>query len=561
MKLKSLNKYISLFILLTLLSPLQAEDEIDIWKKKNKKNIETIQPETTNSNKLKNSKLFEKNKDNNNIQIENEILEPSKDIKILGIYDPAENDFNLNMWVETDAEDVRSSIKRINKIELSNDSNRLLEKLLLSFAYPPKGMDDKEFTDLKIDWMITNQRSDLIEKFLKQNTLFHNKKKIIQYLVDENIAKADIKQSCEKVNFLDKNIRDPYLEKFKIYCLVFNDKKNEAQLLYDILREQKQPDNFFDNKINFLLGITNKTNNEINEDNLLNFYLSSITIENFKYEPTKKTKKVIWEYLNAASLVKLDDVEDKEKLKNLENAANQGQFNKQIIFDIYKKIPFDLNTLINAENVYQTLNSSDSRALIYQKFLLSENEENQVKLLFLLKDLFKKDNLSSIYTKFLSNRLNEINSENIPKSYQEVVQKNIIFDQKLNLGKIKYDDKILHRSRIIKYYTDNEDKKKIQKDLDKIYKKIRKNKKYFYSAKDLALLDSLINDGLNVPNDGKYQELLKKYEVPENLLQLAKNNEPAFLTLKIVEIIGEDELHQLDAETIYFITHLLNETS
>ena len=29
--------------------------------------------------------------------------------------------------------------------------------------------------------------------------------------------------------------------------------------------------------------------------------------------------------------------------------------------------------------------------------------------------------------------------------------------------------------------------------------------------------------------------------------------------LKIVEIIGEDEPYQLDPETIYFITHLLNE--
>ena len=50
----------------------------------------------------------------------------------------------------------------------------------------------------------------------------------------------------------------------------------------------------------------------------------------------------------------------------------------------------------------------------------------------------------------------------------------------------------------------------------------------------------------------------KKYNVPENLLQLAKNNELAFLTLKIVEIIGEDEPYQLDPETIYFVTHLLN---
>ena len=44
-------------------------------------------------------------------------------------------------------------------------------------------------------------------------------------------------------------------------------------------------------------------------------------------------------------------------------------------------------------------------------------------------------------------------------------------------------------------------------------------------------------------------------------MQLAKSRESAFLTLKLVEIIGEDEAYNLDSETIYFITHLLNKTN
>ena len=38
-----------------------------------------------------------------------------------------------------------------------------------------------------------------------------------------------------------------------------------------------------------------------------------------------------------------------------------------------------------------------------------------------------------------------------------------------------------------------------------------------------------------------------------------KHEETINAALKIVEIIGEDEPHQLDPETIYFITYLLNE--
>jgi hypothetical protein len=559
MKLRSLSRYIGSLILLTSFLSANAEEEIDIWNKEKKENTEINISVDKKIETQINSSIFQKNKNTTNIKIENDIIENSKEVKIYGIYDPAKNDFSLNMWSQTNAEDVRSSVQRINKMNLSRTSEKLFENTFLSYAYPPAGMSDKEFIDLKINWMIENKRSDLIEEFLKQNISFHNKKKVIQYLVDENIAKANIKESCEKINFIDKSINDSYLEKFKIYCLVFNDKKNEAQLLYDILKEQGQSENFFDDKINFLLGITDKTNPKVMENNLLNFYLSSITVYNFKFEPKKNTKKEIWEYLNAANLIRFENIEDKEKLNNLEIAANQDQFKKQKIFDIYKKIPFDLNTLINAENLYQTFNGSDSRALVYQKFLLSDNIENKIKLLFLLEELFKKDNFSNIYKTFMSNRLKEINLEEMPEAYKEAVTNKIIQDEDIKLGKIKYDDKILHRSRVMKYFVEKTDQKKTEKDFKKIYKKISKNKKYFFSAKDLALIESLINEGFEMPKELKYQEMSKKYNVPSNLLKLANNNEPAFLTLKIVEIIGEDEPQNLDPETIYFISYLLNQ--
>ena len=103
-----------------------------------------------------------------------------------------------------------------------------------------------------------------------------------------------------------------------------------------------------------------------------------------------------------------------------------------------------------------------------------------------------------------------------------------------------------------KYYDYNDE------DIDKIFKKITKNKKYFISAKDLALTDALVKDGFSLPSYFKHNELTKKFEVPKNLIKLIENNQKAFLALKIVEIIGEDEPYQLDPETIYFVTNLLN---
>ncbi len=560
MILKSSKKFLSLLIIFLFFSPIQSEEKIDIWKnnKSKKEEIKSTDQKDTNSNKKLNFKIDINKNVNQTIKIDENLNDSERD-RVFGVFDPEDYNFNLNMWSTTNADDVRASIKRLKKIKLSKTSSELLENVLLSFSYPPEGMEEKEFIQLKINWLIDNNKKDLIEEFLKLNDDFYGKSKVVQFLVDDSIAQANIKKGCEKIKFIDSNIKDSYLEKFKIYCLVFNNKKSQAQLLLDLLREQKQSDKFFDDKINFLLGISSQTSDKVNDKNLLNFYLSSVTIKNFNYEPNQRTSKEIWKYLNAANLITLEDITDKKKISELELAASLNQVDTEIIFGIYKKIPFDLNTLINAKNLFQTLDDIEARSLIYQKYLLAEDISSKLEYLFLLEELFKKNKLLSVYSGFLGKQLVEIGLENIPENYKELAEIKILSNQESEVGKVKYNDKILHQSKIMKFYLENESNKKVQKDINKIFKKISKNRKYFYSAKDLALIDTLIEDGFKIPSNFDYDKLASKYEVPSNLINLIEKKQNAFLALKIIEIIGEDEPHQLDPETIYFITSLLND--
>ena len=146
--------------------------------------------------------------------------------------------------------------------------------------------------------------------------------------------------------------------------------------------------------------------------------MSSITIKNFDFKPNKNTKEEIWRYLNASNLIKFEDVTDKNRLSELEIAANEGQLNRKQIFKIYQQIPYELSELINAKNIYQTL-QGDARSLIYQKFLLSEDNETKIEYLLLLEDLFKKDNLQEIYTKFLSDKIVEMGLKIFQKNFKK----------------------------------------------------------------------------------------------------------------------------------------------
>ncbi len=177
MKSKNLNKLIILLIFLVLSLPLKSEEQIDIWNKSKKTDQQNIIQNKINLDEIKKSNTLNTVTINNDIEIESNLNNLTDNSNIFGIYEPAQNNFDLNMWSQTEAEKVRSSFKRINKIKLSDTATQLFENTILSIAHPPQGMDDKEFINLKINWLIENKKIELIEKFLKQNSTFPEKKK------------------------------------------------------------------------------------------------------------------------------------------------------------------------------------------------------------------------------------------------------------------------------------------------------------------------------------------------------------------------------------------------
>ena len=533
-------------------------EPIDIWKKqKNDKKEITEKENIEKKSKIDYSK---KDKAAGQIEIIDKDQGKEESIELSGLYDPEKNDLSMSMWLNTDGTLVQDTFKRITKIKLSNFSEELFINTIFTYSYPPKANLSKDkFLELKLKWLVDNNKVDLIEEFLNRNLEFSGKSKLIKYLVDYYIASADISKSCEKANLINKEIKDNYLDKFRIYCLILNKKNEQAQLNFDLLREEGRSDKFFSNKILFLLGMNEKPDNKISDKNLLYFYLSSITVDNFKYEPTQKTDNNIWKYLTASNLISTEQLEDPQIINRYEIAAQQGTFDKSKIFEIYLSVPFNISQLINANTAYLNLAGYEARALIYQKILLSDNLENKINLLFLLKDLFEKDKLSNIYAEYLSDTLKSIDPSDIPDNLKKIVKVNIILEKNKELGRIKYDDKILHRSKVIKFFIEESpNKEKINKDFLKIYKKIKRNKKYFFSIKDVIVLETLSSDGFKMPKELDTRSLSTNLTVPSNINALIEKEEIGMLMLKLIEIIGSDDIKNLDPETLYFIVNLLN---
>ena len=219
------NIFKFVFIGLFFFQNLVAEEKsVDIWNNKNQTKTEknNIQQEpkqaTKQEPKIDISKLNQKQ---NELITISESQSENSDEKLIGLYDPGQNDLSLEMWMRTNGELIKQSLKRIEKIKLSKFSEEIFLNTILTYSYSPqKNLTKKEFLKLKIDWLIKNNKIEIIENFLNKNLEFDGKSKLIKYLVDHYISSANISEGCEKAEFINKEIKDKYLEKFRIYCLV-----------------------------------------------------------------------------------------------------------------------------------------------------------------------------------------------------------------------------------------------------------------------------------------------------------------------------------------------------
>ena len=561
LKLLSRNIFIFLFSYFLSISTSFSNETVDIWNlENNKKNNGKIKKRDnldennvqTSINNLNSTNLISVEQDEKFNQDENNLV---------GLYDPDENDLTIDMWEKSDGDKITQIVEKIHKLNLSYDAKNIYNKLILTNSFPPKrNINTQDFINLKINWLIKNNDLELIKEFLVKNDYENYNLSLIKYYLDQNLSLAKIEKSCELFSFIKNLPKDYYITKFQIYCLINENKKEIAQLQYDLLKESGYEDEFFDNIFNFLIGYSENIEVDISEKSLLEFHLTYLANENFSFEPNKKTKKIIWQYLSSNNLLtKANDVDldDREKIRSFENATNNGSYKESDLLDLYTRFQFNIYQLVSVFDAYKLLPSYEARALLYQAFLVSKEPQNQMLLLELLKKEFDDDNLNNAFDKELIKLIGNINKDDLTNQALDFYNIQIARVKDEN-QKIKYNNKILHQSRLINYFDGKISKDKVEKDLNKRFKKLKKNKKYYFSTKDNIVIEALISDGIEIPE--KYESILDldKSNIPTDIEVMINDGETAMILLRLVEIIGEDDLKNLGTETLYFIISTLN---
>ena len=224
--LKLLNKInLSILISFFFLQNSYSTEPIDIWNIEN----QTIEKDTIiNSDAAENEissigSIYQNQngkKNNNQVNEEKNLL--SKNIVIVGIYDPSDNDLSIDMWKNSNGTKIIEIFEKIQNINLSEDAIEILNLTLLTNSYfPERNMNKEQFLKMKSDWLIKNQDFKLMEAYLEKNNNLENGSPLVKYYIDYYLSRADLGRACEifnKINFL---INDNYVLKFNIYCLLY----------------------------------------------------------------------------------------------------------------------------------------------------------------------------------------------------------------------------------------------------------------------------------------------------------------------------------------------------
>ena len=190
--------------------------------------------------------------------------------------------------------------------------------------------------------------------------------------------------------------------------------------------------------------------------------------------------------------------------------------------------------------------------------LLAKDPELKLELIKTLKDIFKKDGIGNAFEEELKKFLIQIKKEDIPSNFTTFYENYTKTDEVID-KKVKYNNKILHQSKLVNYFNGDYAKSKIEADLDKFLKKIKKDKKYFLSKKDIIFLEALKADGVKISKKYKNLYQINESEMPSDIQKMIDNKEVGVALLRIVEVIGPDKIEDIDDDTFYFIISTLNQ--
>ena len=572
---KSSNKILYGVLLSTLLLAEISFPETpkDIWEQsKSIKKVETNNNlETQNKQELPPTTILQIPKTELEISnISQTEIEQSNRQAIFGIYDPGATNIPVTFWDNISPEIFDSFRQTMAQGDNRRSVNQLIARVFFSKTnlsnHEDKGVAYLNFVS---SFLAHSQDTKLIDSVIDQNNLLLNNEQLLGFLINNNFSNYQIEKACKYAQNLGAEIKNFELQKFKILCLVQAKESKKALANLELIRENGFKDDFFIQKVNFLLGMLLARQGESKTDTLLNIHLSSLV--NPMFNPNfsvfkgdlNKTKyffnspfveKILLE--NQDSKKEFVTEDDFALVEFLEQGSNIELFKTENIFAIYKKIIFGIEDLLNPNETYIKYHSVKGRALLYQAILLTKDHEQKLTFIEALQNSYKKSKFLNLGNKVYYQLISDIDQKYLTKEVQEQM---VQYFESLKKKKsdLETNDKFLHRSDAVFLLIDEKPESKSKKSLE-TFADLVDDKKYEVTKRDVAMINLLAQQKVYLPSSLRKFVNPDEIYIPNKIYNMLEKNENNKATLEVLQLVKNLNSSKEYARDFLVITKILD---
>ena len=572
---KSSNKILYGVLLSTLLLAEISFSETprDIWEQsKSIKKVETNNNlETQNKQELPPTTILQIPKTELEISnISQTEIEQSNRQAIFGIYDPGATNIPVTFWDNISPEIFDS----FRQTMAQGDNRRSVNQLIARVFFSKTNLSNHEdkgaaYLNFVSSFLAHSQDTKLIDSVIDQNNLLLNNEQLLGFLINNNFSNYQIAKACKYAQNLGAEIKNFELQKFKILCLVQAKESKKALANLELIRENGFKDDFFIQKVNFLLGMLLARQGESKTDTLLNIHLSSLVDPMFNPNfsvfkgDLNKTKyffnspfveKILLE--NQDSKKEFVTEDDFALVEFLEQGSNIELFKTENIFAIYKKIIFGIEDLLNPNETYIKYNPVKGRALLYQAILLTKDQQQKLTFIDALQNSYKKSKFLNLGNKVYYQLISDIDQKYLTKEDQEQM---VQYFESLKKKKsdLETNDKFLHTSDAVFLLIDEKPESKSKKSLE-TFADFVDDKKYEVTKRDVAMINLLAQQKVYLPSSLRKFVNPDEIYIPNKIYNMLEKNENNKATLEVLQLVKSLNSSKEYARDFLVITKILD---
>ena len=408
---------IALYIIISLFIKSTFANEITIIELHNKSIDQVLIENSENENNQQSkqeiiSEDIQNDNDKDSINLEEKLKIIEEIDETLDAYKVEELS---NIWQDINKEEILYLLKNINKIHSSVLKNEIISTLS-SAKIVPNGFTQEEFNRFLINSLLKlgdRKKAYEIIQSIDSSSDNINDSYYKQFTLNYLLSTYNLSEACnyrESIKDLDLNSKTNFFLKIDIFCLILEEKFDQANLLNALLIETETiQDDYFQFLLSKLINFESELENIIFSDNSKDIFLYSAMhrIANlplnknfFNIDPINLSMPIILSFATDINL----------RLKAAHFAFLENLINIDSLAALYQTVDFTYDQLNNPSDVLSTLNGNIEigMAYFYQLINVQLLPITRLEAIIQFWEFAEENNLESIAYQISKKSLNTI---------------------------------------------------------------------------------------------------------------------------------------------------------